>query len=412
MWLEIWAKSPIQVDRKGRKEPAIIAAPFVCVTGSIQPGILSELKDNREDGFLDRFLLSYPDSVPNRYTDDEISDEAIAGYRKLYDRLFDLEMPLDRNGEPAPVRIEMSPRAKEVFADEYDSLSEERERPSFPYGLKGHWGKYPAHLARIALILAVARIAESECIPAPPLRTVTEKDMRAAVSIVAYFKAHARRVYGKLHGEKPGNLLREALKHFVRENGGYWEGTTKELHELLEARSSPGLPGGSGPLGKDLRRFEELGGQDLKVRRGHRGPHHIVKLSSGPLGGTTGGNGAKAQEPVTTEGTEGNVGDHEDAEKADIDVVEDHGSAEDEKTQGSTSTDLTEYLPQDEVSDTDRGRVEQIIEVLAQQPNDYIKDAIDLVDEGFFYDKLDFDPTKAEVTDAQYIFLGVKDETP
>lgn len=56
--------------------------------GSIQPGVLPELIANRQgregDGFLDRFLFSYPEPMLSRWSDEEISLEAV---QVLYDRL-------------------------------------------------------------------------------------------------------------------------------------------------------------------------------------------------------------------------------------------------------------------------------------------------------------------------------------
>ena len=63
-YLSAWSNSPVSVDRKNLEEPIFLARPFVGVVGPIQPGVLPELIANRQgregDGFLDRFLFSYP----------------------------------------------------------------------------------------------------------------------------------------------------------------------------------------------------------------------------------------------------------------------------------------------------------------------------------------------------------------
>src|SRR5215211_8387671 len=108
-WLSTRSNNSIAVDRKGRAEPIIIPMPFVSVVGGIQPGILPELADGREDGFLDRFLLSYPEPRRSRLTDDEISAEATADYTNLYDKLAGLEVREGENGEPVPKVLTLSP---------------------------------------------------------------------------------------------------------------------------------------------------------------------------------------------------------------------------------------------------------------------------------------------------------------
>jgi hypothetical protein len=80
-YLSAWSNSPVSVDRKNLDEPIFLARPFVGVVGSIQPGVLPELIANRQgregDGFLDRFLFSYPEQLLSRWSDAEISPEAI-----------------------------------------------------------------------------------------------------------------------------------------------------------------------------------------------------------------------------------------------------------------------------------------------------------------------------------------------
>lgn len=109
-------------------------------------------------------------------------------------------------------------------------------------------------------------------------KMVTEQDVEAAAQLVAYFKAHARRVYAELHGEKPEHLLAEALKVFLVEQGGNWEGQTSQLYEILKARSAPGLPGGEGPFGKQLRKIARHT-PSLGLKEGWQGNVETIRLT-------------------------------------------------------------------------------------------------------------------------------------
>src|SRR5829696_9384357 len=93
-WLSAWSNSYVAVDRKSRPVPLILSHPFVGVFGSIQPGVLNELGNKREDGLTDRFLFAYPEPVPSEWTDDEISEEARTSYANLYRKLRELYMPV------------------------------------------------------------------------------------------------------------------------------------------------------------------------------------------------------------------------------------------------------------------------------------------------------------------------------
>ena len=271
-WLSAWTNRPASVDRKGLKEPQMIPRTFVCVTGSIQPGILRELGGDREDGLLDRFLLSYPDPVSSRYSDHEISEEASEGYQELYERLCDLNMPVDENKAPSPKRVTFSDEAKEVWREKVDSLKDETRIPGFPTHLKGPWSKLEAYLARLSLILAMVRCAEDGAD-----EQVEERDIKAAAALIEYFKSHACRTYAKLQGKKEDPFV-TAIEEFLNEIGGGWEGQTSKLYKELKARSVPGLAKGEGAFGRQIRNVANADPR-LHLEGGHRGKQAIIRLT-------------------------------------------------------------------------------------------------------------------------------------
>jgi hypothetical protein len=233
-YLSAWSNSYASVDRKSRAQPLIMRRPFVGVYGAIQPGVLHEIGDGREDGLLDRFLVSYPESVPSEWTDDEISDEARDGYAQLYEDLRELYMPVDEYGDPEPVRIHFAPSAKELLKSAVNDLRREMYSPGFPARLKGPWSKLEAYLARLCLILAMARAVTEET-----GERVEDSDVVAAWVLVDYFKSMARRVYVDLHGENPLDKLAEDLEQFLQARGGEWEGQPAELLAQLESEHKP-----------------------------------------------------------------------------------------------------------------------------------------------------------------------------
>jgi hypothetical protein len=236
-WISVWSNAYASVDRKSQDEPLILQKPFVGVSGSIQPTILPELIDSREDGMLDRFLFAYPDPIPSRWSDEEIGEASRTAYRDLYDRLRELTLHTDDHGDPDPVRLEFSPDAKAVFVDAKNSHSAEKELPGFPKRLGWFWSKLEGYLARLSLILALARRVED----GEPER-VEPEDVLKAVALLDYFKAQARRVFARLYGEDPRLRLIEDLAKFLQQRGGAFEGTATELHEQFESRYKPERP--------------------------------------------------------------------------------------------------------------------------------------------------------------------------
>jgi putative DNA primase/helicase len=246
-WLRVWSNAPVKVDRKSRKVPALIAEPWVSVVGSIQPEILPELHIGRNDGMLDRFLYSYPEPQRTRHTDEVVSAAAEHAVLELYDRLADLKMP-ESDGEPFPGTVLMTKDAWEVFKELAGELSDEAHALDFPRRLRGAWSNLEAYLARLSLILALSRLIESN-----EREQVEPQDVFAASVLINYFKAHIRRVFVELHGTSSSDVLAPALKEFLEEHGGSWEGTATELKGALADKVVEGLPQRPEELSKKVR---------------------------------------------------------------------------------------------------------------------------------------------------------------
>jgi putative DNA primase/helicase len=232
-WISGWSSSHVIVDRKGREEPLFLPRPFVGVVGAIQPGVLPELGAGREDGMMDRFLFAYPLPVPSAWSDHEMSSASRATYARLYEGLRVLHMNTDDHGDPDPVKIHLSPGAKELLKGAVNQLGAERHRPGFPARLKGPYSKLEAYLARLCLILAAARAADTGV-----AERVEEDDVLAAVVLVDYFKGMARRVYR----EDPRERFAEDVAKFLYSRGGHFKDEPRVLHEQLDSRYMPPRP--------------------------------------------------------------------------------------------------------------------------------------------------------------------------
>ncbi|MDP9480223.1 MAG: DUF3987 domain-containing protein, partial [Actinomycetota bacterium] len=232
-YLKIWSNQPIIVDRKGGEEPVVIPNPYVTLQGSIQPGVLGEIADDRDDGFLDRWLTSYPESHQGGYSDSYVSDTAELAYVRTIEALWKKE-PLEESEDGYEPRvIQMSEEAKEIFKAEANGLREEMYAPGFPEVMRGAWAKFDLHLARLALILAVARQAHED------QEEVGADDMRNALALLEYFKDSARKVYGQLFEANPDDVLAADLKTFLTKTGYVFSGTLSLLRDSLKSRAFP-----------------------------------------------------------------------------------------------------------------------------------------------------------------------------
>lgn len=101
-YLKTWSNRPTTVDRKGSDEPVVVPHPYLTLQGGIQPAVLNEIADGRDDGFLDRFLFAYPEPHQGGYSDDCVSAAAQSAYEDLIGKLWDRQPAEHDDGEIAP----------------------------------------------------------------------------------------------------------------------------------------------------------------------------------------------------------------------------------------------------------------------------------------------------------------------
>jgi hypothetical protein len=216
----VWSCRSLEIDRvktgkMGRLLDSIrVEVPFIAIVGGIQPDMIQALSDDRgrDDGFIDRFLFSYPNNSGLPYTDDGVSEEAMEGYQSLIERLFFQPIAFSRRKVPvAP----LTPEGAEMWSNFMSEHRAEMDREDFPAYLRGPWRKLATYCARFALIIQQSRraIDETETLE------VNADSVAAAVTLVQYFKAHTRKVYHALRQE-PGSERATTLLEWIASRGG------------------------------------------------------------------------------------------------------------------------------------------------------------------------------------------------
>ena len=179
-YLTAWGGNPYTVDRKTNKQEITLLRPFIGVIGSIQPDIVPQLYDRkRDDGFIQRILFAWPDPIPIRMTDTEISSEVKDTYAGLISQLLALEM-----NDGCPVLLQLDRDAFKRFRQWHDSQMAELgdESPLFD----GFLSKLKGYCARLALLNALMRNVEALTVPL--------ECVEAAIEQVDYFTGQAMKV--------------------------------------------------------------------------------------------------------------------------------------------------------------------------------------------------------------------------
>jgi hypothetical protein len=184
-YLEAWSAGQAVIDRKQQAGvPIIVPAVHLSIVGGIQPDLLGRLR-HQNDGFMDRFLLGFPDPWPAPgYIDYEAPAEHLSGWHDMVRQLLALE----------PKKVGLTEDGRGAWAGFLNAHAAEMNGLTFPEHLSGPWSKLKGYGARLALVLHTLRLVTKEV----EGEEVDAESVRRAVALVDYFKSHARKAHAAL----------------------------------------------------------------------------------------------------------------------------------------------------------------------------------------------------------------------
>jgi len=239
-YLSLWNRGRIKVDRRGHiDDPIVVEHPTLSVVGGIQPDRLPGLANAAgNDGFLDRLLWAYPDPMPSGiWTEEVVSYEAADAVTNLFELLDGLPYdPGDYNDELA-LEVCFDADAKRRWVQWYNAHGEEADAVADI--LNGVWNKMPSQFLRLTLILhAIGTVRPKDQsvkghsvgdgrVDAVVDPKVSLQTVESAITLIDYFKAHARRAYrllgkrrqGQGESAAPRDIRREKILRALREHG-------------------------------------------------------------------------------------------------------------------------------------------------------------------------------------------------
>jgi Protein of unknown function (DUF3987) len=216
--LKIWSGDRITKDRvkDENNEPIRCAHPSMSIVGGLTPDMLGELTDprGRADGFIDRFLVSYPDSLPVAdWSTSGIPDDVANGWHALIARLWLRSLDF-KDGRTVPHVAYFTPEGKTRWEELYNAHSAEMNAGDFPPFLRGPWGKLREYAGRLTLILTLMHHAADSLADALAVPKVDARRVDDAWKLIAYFKSHARRVQAAI-ARGPASGKTRAVKAIV-----------------------------------------------------------------------------------------------------------------------------------------------------------------------------------------------------
>lgn len=202
-WLSVWSGKPIRINRK-TSEPIYLPLPFISVAGTIQPGVLNELANNRtENGFLDRLLFVMPDNLKKEYwSETELNPKIVENWQTIISNLLDVSIIQDDTNTPLPEILKFTPEAKQLLFEWQRELTDQSNKPGNE-AISGINAKIEMYAIRLALILQMIQYACSE----GDKQAVGIEAVQGALQLVEYFKKTAIKVHTILSSTSPLDKL-------------------------------------------------------------------------------------------------------------------------------------------------------------------------------------------------------------
>jgi hypothetical protein len=157
-WLSSWSGKPTNMNRKTAKS-SFVEKPFISVLGGIQPNIFDVLstEENKDNGFLDRLLICYPDLTVENYNEEEMEQNLIDWWNdyivKFYEVVKNKMVKYDVDDEVDPIVCKMSLDAKNEWVRIFNQITGWQNSEEESEFFKSMLPKQKAYIPRFALIL-------------------------------------------------------------------------------------------------------------------------------------------------------------------------------------------------------------------------------------------------------------------
>jgi hypothetical protein len=174
------------VNRRS-SEPVNIQNPCISVIGTIQPELLKDFaKEKVANGFMDRWLFAFPDSVPYpEFSEEEINPDVVKSWARIIKTIHNLEY------KGISKVLTFTEQAKKAYTDWFNQLSRQKNHsgPAFA----GMSTKMERYCARFALLLEVMKYGCGDS----DLTDISLESMKGAICLSYYFMGTALKAQKK-----------------------------------------------------------------------------------------------------------------------------------------------------------------------------------------------------------------------
>ena len=193
-WLSTWSGKSVNVNRMSRAG-SFVDKPFIPVLGGIQPSIFNNLitEETKENGFMDRLLLAYPDVKAEYYIEKELDYESIRWYSESITHFFnEMNKGIERKeGEIVSNTVKMNPDARKEWIRIFNKITDSQNNDDENQYLKSMYPKQKSYVPRFALLIHVFDCFFGE---SKHILTVSKENILKAERLSNYFVNNAKKV--------------------------------------------------------------------------------------------------------------------------------------------------------------------------------------------------------------------------
>jgi DNA-binding XRE family transcriptional regulator len=195
-WLSSWSGKSVSLNRKTAKS-AFVEKPLIPVLGGIQPSILTTFytDENKDNGFIDRMLLSFPELEIESYNDKEISKDVLEWYSSsvvnFYDAIKKDIIKRNIEMEIEPIIADFSDDAKIEWIRIFNDITNIQNSDQENEYMKSMLPKQKSYIPRFALILNTIDCFYSDN---NDVSTISKESVLKAEKLSKYFIAMAKKI--------------------------------------------------------------------------------------------------------------------------------------------------------------------------------------------------------------------------
>jgi len=238
-WLSTWSGKSVNLNRLTRKG-SFVEKPFIPVLGGIQPNIFNTFytEENKDNGFMDRMLLCYPDLSIDKYNENEISEDILKWYKEIVISFYDTIKSIikrDEDGTIISLTAKFNQEAKIEWMRIFNEMTDIQNNEEENEYLKSMFPKQKSYIPRFACLIHVFNDFFNE---GGNSLLISKESVLKAEKLSKYFIATAKKIkVNSVEVSKIKNTItthkgkneKEKLKEIFKSNPNFNRSETAEI---------------------------------------------------------------------------------------------------------------------------------------------------------------------------------------